>query len=80
MTTPDWLMWSGELSDEICDQVLELCRQLPVQKATTFRQRDGHEEDPHRKTDVRWVPNEGEYIGLHQTITHYALQANQHFG
>ena len=80
MNNPEWLMWESALSDETCDEILRLCRQLPIQEATTFRQRDGHEHDEHRKTDIRWVPNEGDYIGLHQTITHYALQATQHFG
>tara|TARA_R110000824_G_scaffold339065_1_gene525561 strand:- start:690 stop:1250 length:561 start_codon:yes stop_codon:yes gene_type:complete len=79
MDNPDWLMWSAELSPETCDQILELCRQLPVKKATTFRTGED-EEDHHRKTDVRWVPNEGDYIDLHKIVTHYALQANMHFG
>lgn len=78
LTHPNWLLFEEYLSEEDCERWLSLGRQIPVQKATTFRS-DG-EEDSHRKTDIRWLPDEGPYKEMHRVFRDVAYAANQYFG
>jgi len=72
---PDWLLWSSALDDETCDRLIEICKKRPVQEASTFAG-----DSDHRKTDIRWIPNEDEWQEVHNIMSSYALQANQTFG
>jgi len=78
---PDWLIWEASLDDEMCDKILEACEKLPSKNATTFRAgEDPLYEDPNRKTQIRWVPRDGEHDWINQIFEAYAREANKHFG
>ena len=79
MKHPAWLMWEGAIDAKTIDGWVEKMQKLPVQKASTFRTGGTDEEDSHRKTDIRWVPNDDVYRELHNTVWEYAMAANQHF-
>ena len=78
ITHPVWLLYEGILDDETCDRWLELGRQAELQEATTFRTGKG-ETDSHRKTDIRWLANTGDFEEMHTLLTKLALDANTVF-
>tara|TARA_R100000329_G_scaffold131700_1_gene111044 strand:+ start:87 stop:638 length:552 start_codon:yes stop_codon:yes gene_type:complete len=71
---PNWLLYESFLDEETCERWIELGRQAPTQDAKTF---GGH--DTHRKTDIRWLPNDGVYQEMHNVFRQIALDANQYF-
>ena len=71
---PNWLLYEEVLSDEDCERWIELGKEAPIQEAKTF---GGH--DTHRKTDIRWLPNEGVYREMHSIFKDIAFDANQYF-
>ena len=71
---PNWLVFEKVLDEETCNRWLELGKSAPVQEAATF-----NSDDSHRKTDISWLPNEGEYQEIHDVLKAISLQANQHF-
>lgn len=71
MTRANWQMFSGELPDQFCENIVQTFSKLPEQHATTF----GGQKD-HRRSKVRWV--EGEH-GLREIMLKYVVQANTEF-
>ena len=78
LKNPAWILFEAALNDEVCDEWIEIGRRANVQMATTFNSEGKTEEDPHRKTDVRWLYNHGESQEIHETLWKYAEVANQH--
>ena len=72
---PLWLIWEGAIPPEVCDEWVEICRRLPTEKASTF----GSHGDKHRKTDIRWLANEGDGESIHSTLWGYIQEANEMF-
>lgn len=68
----NWQLWSGALSAEQCDEIIEICEKHPVQRATTF----SSDNNPSRISKVRWV--EDQMIG--GMLWDYVQKANQVFG
>lgn len=75
---PNWLLYEEAVDAETCERWITAGRQVEPQKATTFRQGEG-EEDSHRKTQIRWLSNEGPYQEIHNVFKSIALDANQYF-
>jgi len=73
---PQWIMFEEELTADECDIILKHGRSLVASGATTF----GDHMDDTRKTQVRWIEDEGDVGGsIHNRIRQIAYQANQHF-
>ncbi len=57
---PQWIMYESFLTDEECDELLEIGLSFPPQMGSTFRtgEDESHDEENHghRKTQIRWVP------------------------
>tara|TARA_R100000700_G_C3179409_1_gene155825 strand:- start:6418 stop:6969 length:552 start_codon:yes stop_codon:yes gene_type:complete len=71
---PNWLLYEEAVDVETCERWISVGRQVEPQKATTF---GSHET--HRKTDIRWLSNEGPYQEMHDVFKRIALDANQYF-
>lgn len=71
MIRKNWQMFSGELSPEICANIVSNFRKLPEETATTF-----NSDKEYRKSKVRWV--KGEH-GLRDLMMKYIIQANTEF-
>tara|TARA_R100001015_G_C4625052_1_gene183428 strand:+ start:161 stop:715 length:555 start_codon:yes stop_codon:yes gene_type:complete len=72
---PNWLVYEEFLDKETCERWIEAGKKQTPQKAKTF---DGN-EDQHRKTQIRWLNNDGPYQEMHNVFKHIALDANQYF-
>ena len=72
---PNWLLWECEIPSEVCDEWVQKCQNLPIEKATTF---SGHGDDT-RKTQIRWVPISGEYQEMHDKLWEFVMTANEKF-
>ena len=78
---PDWIMWEEAISPEVCQEIIDACMELDSKNATTFRSgEDPIEEDPNRKTQIRWVPRDEDHEWINNIVEQYAHGANQHFG
>ena len=80
---PQWFIWESVIPKEVCEAWIALAQDVPSQMARTFRTGEDEEEDGEnygdRKTQIRWLANEGEFQGLHATLWNYGLEANRYF-
>lgn len=65
----NWQLWSGALSAEQCDEIIDTCEKYPVEKGTTFSEAAEHI----RISKIRWV--EDQNIG--EMLWDYVQRANQ---
>ena len=72
MVRPNWQMWSGALSDEQCNRIIDTCEKYPLEQAATF---SGDTGDL-RRSKVRW-PEDQEIGAL---LWGYTQKANEVFG
>ncbi len=75
---PDWIMWESALSDEVCDEIIEKCKELDAQAASTFRSGEGN-ADQNRLTQIRWIPKDDEHNWINGIFEEYAKRANEYF-
>lgn len=74
---PQWLYWTGAFTDEECDKIVELAKDLESHDATTF----GGSGSDGRKTRISWIPDSGEeFSELHTKMRAYCLEANKQWG
>lgn len=71
MIRQNWQMFSGSLSSETCEHMIQTFSKLPEKQGGTF----GDIKD-HRRSKVRWI--EGEH-GLRDILMAYVHQANTAF-
>ena len=81
---PQWFIWEGVIPKDVCEAWVALAQDVPHQEARTFRtgedeNADGTDNYGDRKTQIRWLANEGEFQGLHTTLWNYGLEANRYF-
>ena len=65
----NWQLWSGVLSAEECDEIINICERYPLEQATTFSEATQHI----RRSKIRWV--EDQQIG--GLLWDYVQKANQ---
>jgi PKHD-type hydroxylase len=68
-----WLMWSGQISNTECSDLIYNLLKLPPMKARTFNQEGDLEENEHRSSIVRWV----EDPQIKNMLWWYAQEANR---
>ena len=66
-----WQLWSGALSDEQCNRIVNICEKSPVEEAKTFSGGGGN-----RRSKVRWT--EDQEIGA--ILWDYTQKANEVLG
>lgn len=64
----NWQMFSGELDDKLCDDIISNFEKLEPETATTF-----NNAEDYRKSKIRWVSHEN---GLKDFLMRYIEQAN----
>jgi PKHD-type hydroxylase len=74
MQYPNWLLYEEILDKETCERWIEAGKLVEPQEASTF-----NKDDSHRKTQIRWIENEGVYQEMHDIFKKIALDANQYF-
>lgn len=71
----NWQLWSGAIDDNACDAIIEESRKYPEERGFIFSDRDS--ENPHRKSNVRWL-SECQEVGT--LLWDYTEKANQVLG
>lgn len=73
MIRTNWQMWAGILSDQQCDQIIQVSERFPVEEATIFSGESATIEDV-RRSKVRW-PDDPEIGNLLWKYTELANEA-----
>lgn len=80
---PQWFIWEEAIPKELCEAWMAAAQDITPQMAKTFRTGEDHHDDGEnlgqRKTQIRWLPNSGNFEGLHSVFWKYALEANRYF-
>lgn len=74
---PQWLMYEGLLSKEICEKIIELAKKLPTSQGTIFA---NNEISEMRKSQVRWINSDNsDFYSLFDLIYRIIREVNKGF-
>lgn len=68
-----WQMWESAVTPEHCDNIIEQVRHQEAVGGTTFNIVGQQEDNPHRKSNVRWVEDQS----IREMLWWYAQEANR---
>lgn len=72
-----WEVWSGTISDQYCDYIIQKAQKHPPQDATIGFEHDNRSDSTKRRSVIRWMDVLGQDADVAETLIRYCRLSNR---